>query len=694
MSYQGTDLELECINTIRAVSADCVQTSNSGHPGAPMGCAPIAYLLWNEIMNYSPSSPKWMNRDRFVLSNGHACALQYVMLHLTGYKDSKLEDLKGFRQLGSKAPGHPECFVTSGIEVCTGPLGQGITNAVGLAMGESHLAATYNTDEHKVFNNFTYVLCGDGCLQEGISSEASSLAGHLGLGKLILFYDDNNITIDGSTTLSFTEDVQQRYKSYNWHVQAVTDVTSGLDSLREAITKAQAVTDQPSIICVKTVIGQGSPHKAGTAGVHGAALGEEELKLTKQGYGLPHPTEKFQISDAITAHWSDIIQKKEASLETWQNTVMDKYQAAHPEKAQEIQRRFAGTMPEGVFDDLPIFTLGESKDLATRKFSEGCINALVPNLPELVGGSADLTPSNCTFPKGAVDYQKETPHGKYFRFGVREHGMAGICNGMFAYGGLRPYCATFMTFVGYCMGSVRVSALSKFGIIYVFTHDSIGLGEDGPTHQPIEQFEQLRSMPNIHLWRPADSNEMNASWKSAVVNSETPSVLACSRSTVVGLYGSTIDKAMKGAYIAVEADGEAQLIIVSTGSEVGFCVEALKLLIAAGISTQLVSMPCQDVFLEQSQEYQDSILPGNIPTLSVEAAAISGWHRFSHVQIGMDNIFGASGKGADCYNHFGFTPHNIFNKGKALVEFYQDNKIPVPALRNVPVFPPFAKPLH
>jgi len=693
--YKGTELELECINTIRAVSADCVQTSNSGHPGAPMGCAPIAYLLWNEIMRFSPSSPKWMNRDRFVLSNGHACALQYVMLHLMGYEDSKVEDLKGFRQLGSKAPGHPECFVTKGVEVCTGPLGQGICNAVGLAMGESHLAATYNTDDHKVFDNFTYVLCGDGCLQEGISSEASSLAGHLGLGKLILFYDDNNITIDGSTTLSFTEDVQKRYESYDWHVQAVTDVVTGLDDLRTAIKNAQAVTDKPSIIAVKTVIGQGSPHKAGTAGVHGAALGEDELVLTKKGYGLPNPTEKFQISDAIKAHFKTVVANGESALDTWQTNTMDKYQEAHPEKAQEIQRRFAGTLPDDVFDDLPIFTIGEDKDIATRKFSEGCINAIVPKLPELLGGSADLTPSNCTFPKGAIDYQKETPHGKYLRFGVREHGMSAICNGMFAYGGLRPYCATFMTFVGYCMGAVRVSALSKFGIIYVFTHDSIGLGEDGPTHQPIEQFEQLRSMPNIHLWRPADSNEMNAAWKSAVVNSATPSVLACSRSTVVGIYGSTLEKAMKGAYTAIEADGDAQLIIIGTGGEVGFCIEAVKKLIAAGIATKLVSMPCQDVFLEQSQEYQDSILPGNVPTLSVEAAAIAGWHRFSHAQIGMDNMFGASGKGNELYDYFGFTPENIFNKGKALVDFYKgDNKTPVPHLRNVPIFGNFAKPVH
>jgi transketolase len=696
MTYTGSDLELECINTIRAVSADCVQSANSGHPGAPMGCAPIAYLLWTELMKYSPSSPDWMNRDRFVLSNGHACALQYVMLHLTGYETSKLEDLKRFRQLGSTTPGHPECFVTKGVEVCTGPLGQGISNAVGLAMAESHLAATYNTEDLNVFDNYTYVLCGDGCLQEGISGEASSLGGHLGLGKLIVFYDDNDITIDGSTSLSFTEDVQKRYESYGWHVQAVDDVCGGLDALRKAVEVAKSVTDKPSMIAVKTVIGQGSPHKAGTAGVHGAALGEKELILTKKAYGLPHPEEKFQISDDVKAFFTALVAKKEAELDVWQTSVMDKFAESHPTQAQEIQRRMmagGGYLPEGCFDDLPKFVIGESKDLATRKFSEGCINALVPKLPELIGGSADLTPSNCTFPKGALDYQKETPEGKYIRFGVREHGMAAICNGLFAYGGLRPYCATFMTFVGYCMGSVRISALSKFGIIYVFTHDSIGLGEDGPTHQPIEQFEQIRSMPNIHLWRPADSNEMNASWKSAMEHSETPSIIACSRSTVMGLYGSTIEKAQKGAYIAIEAAEEKPaLVIVSTGGEVGFCVKAIEKLVAAGIATQLVSMPCMDVFLEQSKEYQESVLPGNVPTLSVEAAATAGWHRFSHAQIGMENTFGASGNGGALYEHFGFTPENICNKGQALIDYYKGKS--VPNLNDRPNFYPFAKPLH
>lgn len=642
-------------------------------------------------MNYSSSSPDWMSRDRFVLSNGHACALQYTMLHLAGYETSTLDDLKKFRQLGSRTPGHPECFVTKGVEVCSGPLGQGISNAVGLAMAESHLAATYNTPEHKLFDNYTYVLCGDGCLQEGVSGEACSLAGHLQLGKLIVLYDDNSITIDGKTSLSFTEDVQKRYESYGWHVQHVDDVSSGLDDLRKAIETAKATADRPSIIAVKTVIGQGSPHKAGTAGVHGAPLGEEELIETKRGYGLPYPEQKFVISDGVKEYFQAAAAKGEAALESWQK-VMDSYQAAHPEKAQEVQRRFNGLLPEDAFDLLPQFVVGETKDLATRKFSEQCINALVPKLPEFMGGSADLTPSNCTLPKGGIDYQASTPHGKYIRFGVREHGMAAISNGLFAYGGLRPYCATFMTFVGYCLGAVRVSALSRFGVVYIFTHDSIGLGEDGPTHQPIEQFEQLRSMPNINLWRPADSDEMTAAYQSAIECRETPSVIACSRSTVTGLFGSSKEKALKGAYTVIEASEDpAKLIIVSTGGEVGFCLKAIEALVAEGIPTRLVSMPCQDVFLEQSQEYQASVLPGNIPTLSVEASAIYGWHRFSHAQIGMEG-FGASGKGSDCYSHFGFTPENIAAKGKALVEYYAGKS--VPNLRDVPTFEPYAKPLH
>jgi len=684
-------LEKECVNTIRAVSADMVQSANSGHPGAPMGCAPMAHILWSEVMKYSPSNPDWINRDRFVLSNGHACALQYTMLHLTGYETSKLEDLKQFRQLGSTTPGHPENFVTKGVEVSTGPLGQGISNAVGLAMAESHLAATYNTPEHKLFDNYTYVICGDGCLQEGVSCEASSLAGHLGLGKLIVLYDDNNITIDGATDLSFSENVAKRYESYDWHVQTVSDVNK-LDDVRNAIAAAKAETDKPSIICIKTVIGEGSPNKAGTAGCHGSPLGEEELVNTKKGYGLPNPEEKFSISLEVKLHYEAAAKNGESIMGEWQKT-FDAYQASNPAKAKEILRRFAGELPADAFDLLPKFVVGEDKDLATRKFSQKCIDALVPKLPEMVGGSADLTPSNCTFPKGAKDYQKSSPDGRYIRFGVREHGMAAVCNGIFAYGGMRPYCASFMTFIGYCMGSVRVSALSRFGILYIFTHDSIGLGEDGPTHQPIEQLEQIRSMPNINLWRPADSDEMAAAYKSAAEQRETPTVITATRQTVPGMFGSSIDKASKGAYTIIESDGTPSLIIVATGSEVGIGAKAVESLTAQGIPTALVSMPCQEIFLQQSQEYQASVLPGNIPTLSVEASAVHGWHRFSHAQIGMES-FGASGKGGALMEHFGFTPENVANKGKALVEFYKFGGKTVPNLRDVPVFEPFAKPLH
>mmetsp|Transcript_25803 Transcript_25803/g.39590 ORF Transcript_25803/g.39590 Transcript_25803/m.39590 type:complete len:689 (-) Transcript_25803:13-2079(-) len=680
VDYKGPALELKCVNTIRAVSADQPEAANSGHPGAPMGCAPMAYLLWTELMKYSGSDPKWLGRDRFVLSNGHACALQYTMLHLTKYGLTK-EDLGQFRQLGGPTPGHPECFLTSGVEVCTGPLGMGISNAVGLAMAETHLAATYNTPDHKIFDNFTYVICGDGCLQEGVSAESCSLAGHLGLGKLIVFYDDNNITIDGDTELSFTEDTQKRYESYGWHVQQVDDVVTQLDDLRAAVKTAQETSDKPSIIAIKTVIGYGSPGKQGTHGVHGAPLGKDELVKTKEFYGLPD--EMFHVPDDVQAVFDEAIKKNDTKVAEWK-ALFEAYKAANAEKAAEIERRFAGELPAGLVDGLPKFTIGEDKDLATRKFSEQCINAISPNLIEFVGGSADLTPSNCTRPKDIVDYQKDAREGRYYRFGVREHGMGAVSNGLYAYGGMRPYCATFLTFMQYMLGAVRLSALSRFPVLYVFTHDSIGLGEDGPTHQPVEHLEQLRAIPNLYCFRPADSNEMSAAYKVALESKSTPTCIAASRSTVKGLYGSSVEKASKGGYVAVETDGTADLILVSSGSEVGFCVEAAKNLTAAGIKTSVVSMPCVDLFLEQPEDYQASVLPGNIPTLSVEASAPHGWHQFSHAQISM-NSFGASGPGGAVYKFFGFTPDNIETKAKALVEHYKANG-PVPALRNRLVF--------
>jgi transketolase len=482
----------------------------------------MAFLLWSEVMKYSAKDPKWIARDRFVLSNGHACALQYTMLHLTGY-GLTTDDLSKFRKMGSKTPGHPECFATEGVEVCTGPLGQGISNAVGLAIAERHMAATFNTDTHKIFDNFTYVICGDGCLQEGVSGEASSLAGHLGLGKLIVLYDDNDITIDGETHLSFTEDVAKRYEAYGWHVQTVDDVSKDLGALREAIKAAQAETGKPSMIKIKTTIGYGSPSKAGKEESHGAPLGVEDLAGAKRFYGLPED-QSFFVSDDVQKVFTEAAEAGDKKRVAWDAAFAD-YTAAYPEKAAELSRRIAHKLPDGVFDHLPSFTIGQDKDLATRKFSEKCLNALCPELPEMIGGSADLTPSNCTRFKGAVDFQKDSPEGRYLRFGVREHAMAAVSNGIFAYGGLRPFCATFLTFAGYCAGAIRLSALSKFGVIYVFTHDSIGLGEDGPTHQPIETLEMLRCMPNINVFRPADSNEMAAAYKVALSSVTTPTLI-------------------------------------------------------------------------------------------------------------------------------------------------------------------------
>uniref|UniRef100_A0A7S4MWS1 transketolase n=1 Tax=Odontella aurita TaxID=265563 RepID=A0A7S4MWS1_9STRA len=687
--YDGSDLELKMVNSIRALSADLPTAASSGHPGAPMGCAPLAHLLYHEIMKYSPSSPQWMNRDRFVLSNGHACALQYVMLHLAGYEGTTMDDLRKFRKLGSKTPGHPENFCTDGVEVSTGPLGQGISNAVGLAIAERHFAATYSS---ALFDHYTYVICGDGCLQEGVSSEASSLAGHLGLGKLIVLYDDNDITIDGPTSLSFTEDVYKRYESYGWHVQKVDDVADGLGALRTAMDNARGESDKPSIIGIKTLIGYGSL-KEGSHSVHGAPLKADDLSQLKSKFGLD-PAKSFHVEDDVKEAYAKRTKDLESIKSEW-DTAFAKYKEDHPDKAAEIQRRFANTLPEGALDALPSYDKGDDGNLATRKHSEKCLNALAPLLPELMGGSADLTPSNLTALKCSGDFQRDTPAGRYLRFGVREHGMAAVCNGLKAYGGVRPFCATFLNFAGYAMGAVRLSALSKFGVIYVMTHDSIGLGEDGPTHQPVEMLECLRSTPNLNVVRPADGNEMSGAYKLALESGGTPTFICGSRSGVKGLERSTIDKAMKGAYVAYgpeEGDDSAELdlILIGTGSEVGPCVAAAAKLSDGekGLKVRVVSMPCQEAFLSQSSEYQTSILPGNVPTLSVEASAVHGWHRFSHAQIGM-NCFGMSGKGSDVFAKFGFSTDSVESRGRELVEFYKEEGKTVPDLSCRPEFDNF-----
>lgn len=556
-----------------------------------------------------------------------------------------------------------------------------------MAIGEAHMAATYNKPGFDIFNHYTYVFCGDGCLQEGVSGEASSLAGHLGLGKLIVLYDDNNITIDGPTDLSFTEDVAMRYESYGWQVITVGEISGegAVDELRAAIAAAQKETSKPTMIKVRTIIGWGST-KADTHSVHGAPLGTEDLAATKTKYGL-NPGEHFQVGEDVKAVYDARIQENEGIVEDW-HALFLKYKEAHPAEAAELERRFAHKLTDGVLDKLPKFEVGKDKDMATRKFGQAALNSVAADLPELIGGSADLTPSNLTNLncEGGGDFQKDTPAGRYLRFGVREHGMAAICNGLFAYGGLRPFCATFFNFAGYALGAIRLSALSKFGVIYIMTHDSIGLGEDGPTHQPVEMCESIRSMPNINLLRPGDCNETSACYAMALEKHETPSVICLSRQTLPGLVGSCVEKAKKGGYVLSDSNSsKLKLILVASGSEMGFCVDAAKELNASGVATRVVSMPCMDVFLEQPMEYQKSVFASGVPCLSVEASAVHGWHRFSHGQIGMTR-FGASAPAKDLFKKFGFTTENVVKRGKELIQFYEGSTGGVPDLMNRPVF--------
>lgn len=552
-----------------------------------------------------------------------------------------------------------------------------------MALAERHFAATFNTEEYKIFDHFTYVICGDGCLQEGVSSETSSLAGHLGLGKLIVLYDDNKITIDGSTDLSFTEDVKMRYEAYGWQVINVDTVEKDLKDLREAIKVAKSNTDQPTLIKIRTTIGKGSLLE-GSAATHGAPLKKEDLVQAKRSWGLSE--EPFNVAEDVKAFYTERTKIVEAKCSAYIETY-ESYKNAYPEKAAELERRFSHKLPEGIADALPSFDFKIDKPLATRQYSQACIGSLATLMPELMGGSADLTPSNLTAIACSGDFQKDSPEGRYIRFGVREHGMTSICNGLFAYGGIRPFCATFLNFAGYAMGAIRVSALSKFGVIFVMTHDSIGLGEDGPTHQPVEMVESLRSMPNINVFRPADSNEMSMAYKVALESTKTPSVICCSRSSLPALEHSSVDKASKGAYTIIGEDidlSSTDLIIIGTGSEVGACVEAAANLKEQGLNVRVVSMPCQEIFLEQSVEYQKSVLPGNIPTLSVEATAVHGWHRFSHAQISMTR-FGMSAPGDVLFKAFGFTADNVTYKGKALVDFYKEAGS-VPDLSCRPIF--------
>lgn len=668
MAVATQSLDELCINSIRFLAIDAVEKANSGHPGLPMGAAPMAYVLWNRIMRFNPKNPKWINRDRFVLSAGHGCMLQYALLYLTGYDSVTIDDIKQFRQWGSKTPGHPENFETPGVEVTTGPLGQGIANGVGLAMAEAHLAAKFNKPDAKLIDHYTYVILGDGCNMEGVSGEACSLGGHLGLGKLIALYDDNHISIDGNTEISFTEDVSKRFEAYGWHVQHVEDGNGDLDGIQKAIEAAKAVTDKPSFIKVTTTIGYGSPNKANTEGVHGAALGKDEVAATRSNLNWEH--EPFVVpQDALDKFRKAIDEGAKAESE-W-NDLWSKYKSQYPEEAAEFEAITSGKLPEGWEKVLPSYK-PEDKVFATRKHSEITLNAIAPVVPQLVGGSADLAHSNLTIMKVSGNFQKGQYENRNLRFGVREHGMGAICNGIAQHNsGLIPYCATFLVFADYMRAPIRLSALSETGVIYVLTHDSIALGEDGPTHQPVETIASLRVIPNLLVLRPADGNETSGAYKVALENRDRPSVLALTRQNVPNLAGSSIEAVAKGAYIVDDSEGTPDLILIGTGSEVGLCVDAAKRLREEGKNVRVVSMPSWELYEEQDEAYKESVLPKDVKKrLAVEAGSSFGWCRYygsEGASISVDR-FGASAPGNIIMEKFGFTVDNVVAKAQELLK--------------------------
>ncbi|OKH51915.1 transketolase [Calothrix sp. HK-06] len=662
-------LEEICINSIRFLAVDAVEKAKSGHPGLPMGAAPMAFVLWDKFMRVNPKNPKWFNRDRFVLSAGHGCMLQYALLYLSGFDSVTIEDIKQFRQWGSRTPGHPENFETAGIEVTTGPLGQGIANAVGLAMAEAHLAAKFNKPDAKIVDHYTYVILGDGCNMEGVSGEACSFAGHLGLGKLIALYDDNHISIDGSTDVAFTEDVSKRFEAYGWHVLHVEDGNTDLEGIAKAIEEAKSVTDKPSMIKVTTTIGYGSPNKQNTAGVHGAALGGDEVALTRQNLGWEH--EPFVVPQDALDHMQKAIERGAKAESEWNKALSD-YKAKYASEAAEFERYISGKLPDGWEKVLPTYT-PEDKGVATRKHSETCLNKLATVLPELIGGSADLTHSNLTEIKGKGDFQKGHYENPNVHYGVREHGMGAIVNGMALHGsGLIPYGATFLIFTDYMRAAIRLSALSEAGSIWVMTHDSIGQGEDGPTHQPVETIASLRAIPELTVIRPADGTETSGAYKIAIEKSKAnaPTLLAFTRQNVPNLAGTSIEGVTKGAYTIVDSEGTPDIILIGTGSEVSLCVTAAEKLTSEGKKVRVVSMPSWELFEAQDDNYKESVLPKAVTKrVSVEAGVSFGWHKYVGTEGATVSIdtFGASAPGPVCMEKFGFTVDNVLATAKKVL---------------------------
>ncbi|MDM5320095.1 transketolase [Bacillus altitudinis] len=660
-------IELKSIATIRTLSIDAIEKANSGHPGMPMGAAPMAYALWTNHLNVSPQNPNWFNRDRFVLSAGHGSMLLYSMLHLSGYNLS-IDDLKQFRQWGSKTPGHPEFGHTEGVDATTGPLGQGIAMAVGMALAERHLAETYNKDNFNVVDHYTYSICGDGDLMEGISSEASSLAGHLGLGRLIVLYDSNDISLDGDLDRSFSENVKNRFEAMNWEVLYVKD-GNNIEEVTAAIEKAKQSTDRPTLIEVKTTIGFGSPNRAGTSGVHGAPLGSDEAKLTKEAYSWTFE-EDFHVPSEVYDHFKEAVkdagQKKEAA---W-NERFAQYEKEYPELAAQLKLAIEGKLPENWDQEVPVYEAGSS--LASRASSGEVLNGIAKQVPFFIGGSADLAGSNKTTIKNTDDFGKNNYAGKNIWFGVREFAMGAALNGMALHGGLRVFGGTFFVFSDYLRPAIRLAALMGLPVTYVFTHDSIAVGEDGPTHEPVEQLASLRAMPNLSVIRPADGNETAAAWKLAVSSTDKPTALVLTRQNL-----PTIDQAPekayegveKGGYVVVEAaDAQPEALLLASGSEVGLAIEAQKALEKEGIRASVVSLPAWDRFDQQSDEYKESVLPTAVRArIAIEMGASLGWERYTGLDgdvIAIDK-FGASAPGETIIEKYGFTVSNVVSRVKA-----------------------------
>ncbi|HET7144456.1 MAG TPA: transketolase [Anaerolineales bacterium] len=656
----ATDLQSRAINTLRFLSADAVQKANSGHPGLPMGAAAMAYTIWTRHLRHNPRNPKWVGRDRFILSGGHGSMLLYSLLHLTGY-DLALDELKNFRQWGSLTPGHPEYGLTTGVEVTTGPLGQGFANGVGMAITASHLAATFNQPGHQIIDPFIYAIVTDGDLMEGVASEAASLAGHLSLGRLIYLYDDNHISIDGSTDLAFTEDRAMRFQAYGWQVLRVED-GNDVEAIDKAIQGAK-VASKPSIIMCRTIIGYGAPNRQGTSKAHGEPLGDEELNAAKDNLGWPKEP-RFHIPDDVLEFYCKAVEKGRELEYDWKMR-FDAYKRLNPALGSELQRRLDGKLPVDWQSVLPTFP-ADPKGLSTRVASGKTINALAAKLPELIGGSADLAPSNNTKIEGSPDFQKDSYGGRNFHFGVREHAMGSIVNGMSVFGGVIPYGGTFLIFSDYMRASIRLAALSHYPSIFIFTHDSVGLGEDGPTHQPVEQLTSLRLIPNLVVIRPADANETAEAWRVAVSRRNGPTVLVLTRQNVPTFERSKVTTDLeKGAYVLRDF-GNPEMILMASGSEVGLIFEAAQRLADEGKGVRVVSFPSWELFEKQDEAYRESVLPKNIQKrLAVEAGASLGWERYAKSVISVER-YGASAPGKVIFEKLGFTVENVVAKAKEL----------------------------